>query len=62
MGEENRFRKRVIECIENGIELDKEGHALLRMEQRKIDFEITKATLKSYDKVADIEEYNRKAQ
>jgi len=47
----NSLKKKLTECIENGIELDSKGHALLRMDQRKVDFETVKDALKSYDKM-----------
>jgi len=53
----NESKKKFIECIENGIELDKEGHALLRMEQRKISFDTVRNSLRSYEKVEDIKAY-----
>ena len=31
----NGLKKRIVECIEKGIELDKEGHAELRIEPEK---------------------------
>ena len=53
----NGLKDRLIECVENGIELDKEGHALLRMNQRKISLETVKSALNSYDKIEDVKEY-----
>ena len=53
----NGLKKKLIACIESGIELDKDGHAFLRMDQRKISFETVKNALKSYDKIGPIKEY-----
>ncbi|MEK6887775.1 MAG: DUF4258 domain-containing protein [Candidatus Aenigmatarchaeota archaeon] len=53
----NGAKKRIIECIEKGIELDKEGHAELRMSQRRIKFDDVKNALKSFDKIESIKAY-----
>jgi len=54
---ENGLNKKLVECVENSIELDKEGHALLRMNQRKISFETVKNSLKSHARTAVVKEY-----
>ncbi|MBI4174056.1 MAG: DUF4258 domain-containing protein [Candidatus Aenigmarchaeota archaeon] len=53
----NGLKKRIIECIERGIELDKEGHAELRMNQRKIKFDDVKKALKSFGNIQAIKTY-----
>lgn len=53
----NGAKKRIIECIEKGIELDKEGHAELRMSQRRIKLDDVKNALKSFDNIEAIKAY-----
>ena len=53
----DHLKKKLIQCVENGVELDKEGHAQLRMNQRNISFETVRGSLKSHDKIHSIKEY-----
>ena len=57
MGNDDDVKQKLAECVEKGIELDKEGHAELRMGQRKINFNDVKNALKSYDKIESIKQY-----
>lgn len=49
-----KFKK----TVENGIEFDKAGHALKRIVQRNIDYDIIERNLRDYEKIKEIKVYN----